>query len=68
MYVWVWRHLPGGWPGKLLGSLILLVGVLALLFLVVFPWASPKLPFNHITVDGSTPSAPPASHATATPN
>lgn len=50
MYVWIWRHLPGGLPGKLLGTLVLLAGVLALLFLVVFPWAEPRLPFNQVTV------------------
>jgi hypothetical protein len=50
MYVWMWRRLPGGLPGKLLGSLLLLVAVVALLYLVVFPWLGPKLPFNHVTV------------------
>ena len=49
MYVWIWRRLPGGLPGKLVGSLVLLAGVLALLFFVVFPWAEPKLPFNNVT-------------------
>jgi len=51
MYGWVWRTLPGGIPGKLLGCLVLLFATLVLLFLVVFPWAGPKLPFNHVTVD-----------------
>lgn len=59
MYVWIWRHIPGGWPGKLLGSLALLTGVLALLFLVVFPWAEPRLPFNQVTVPHESPSAGP---------
>jgi hypothetical protein len=57
MYAWIWRRLPGGIVGKLLGCLALAVAVVALLFLVVFPWASPRLPFNHVTVDV------PASHA-----
>ena len=51
MYVWIWRRLPGGLPGKLAGSLVLLVGVLALLFFFVFPFAERRLPFQDITVD-----------------
>ena len=55
MYVWIWRRLPGGLAGKLAGSLVLLLGVLAVLFFVVFPYAEPRLPFNNVTVeDGST--------------
>jgi hypothetical protein len=50
MYAWIWRKLPGGWPGKLLGSLALLAGVLALLFYVVFPFVQPRLPWNHVEV------------------
>jgi hypothetical protein len=30
----------------------LVLATLALLFLVVFPWAEPRLPFNDVTVDG----------------
>jgi len=51
MYVWIWRRLPGGVPGKLLGSLVLLAGVLALLFFLVFPWAETRLPLNDVTID-----------------
>ena len=60
MYVWVWRHLPGGLPGKLVGSLALLVGVLALLFFLLFPWAEKRLPFNDVSVDkpGTSTSVP----------
>jgi hypothetical protein len=59
VYVWIWRRLPGGIAGKLVGSLLLLTGVLALLFLVVFPWAEPRLPFNQVTVPHESPSATP---------
>ncbi len=55
MYGWIWRHLPGGLPGKLLGSLVLVAGVAALLFFVVFPWLEPKLPFSDVTVGGLPP-------------
>ena len=61
MYVWIWRRLPGGLPGKLLGCTLLLAGAVALLFLVVFPWAEPRLPFNDVTVDpGSSVEQSPA--------
>jgi hypothetical protein len=56
MYVWIWRHLPGGVAGKVFGSALLLVGVLALLFFLVFPWAETRLPFNDVTIDKTTPS------------
>ena len=61
MYVWIWRRLPGGVPGKLLGSLVLLAGVLALLFFLVFPWAETRLPLNDVTIDhpARTSSTPP---------
>jgi len=62
MYVWIWRRLPGGIPGKLAGCLLLLVGVLALLFYIVFPWAEKRLPFNDVSVD-----QPPAATATTAP-
>lgn len=59
MYVWIWRHLPGGIAGKLLGTLVLLAGALALLFFVVFPWAEPRLPFNQVTVPQESSSTAP---------
>jgi hypothetical protein len=65
VYVWIWRHLPGGLPGRLLGSLILLSGALALLFFLVFPYAEPRLPFNNVTVD---PNGTPSSSASPTPS
>jgi hypothetical protein len=66
MYTWIWRHLPGGLPGRLAGSFVLLLAALALLFLLVFPWAEPRLPFNNVTIDNNgTPSPTPA--ATSSP-
>jgi hypothetical protein len=66
MYTWIWRKLPGGPAGKLAGTVVLLAAAVAVLFLVVFPWVGPKLPFNHVTVDTPTtvPSIAP-SHASA---
>lgn len=57
MYAWLWRRLPGGLPGKLAGSLVLLLAVLALLFYVVFPWVEARLPYNDVNVDRSPSSS-----------
>ncbi len=51
MYVWIWSRLPGGLAGKLVGSVVLAVATLALLFFVVFPWVEPRLPFGDVTVE-----------------
>ena len=67
MYVWIWRRLPGGIPAKLLGCLVLLVGVLALLFFLVFPWAETRLPFNDVTIDKSGTTSTPAPTPSGTP-
>jgi len=58
VYSWIWRTLPGGLPGKLLGSLVLLAAAVAVLFLLVFPAVEPLLPFSDVTVEPG-PSAPP---------
>jgi hypothetical protein len=47
----------------LAGSFVLLVAALALLFFVIFPFAEPRLPFNHVNVDpgsGTTPVPTPS--------
>ena len=51
MYSWIWRSLPGRTSLKLLTSLVLVVGVLALLFFVVFPVVEVHLPNAQVTVD-----------------
>ncbi len=51
MYGWIWRRLPGGVPSKVIGSVILILAVVALLFLVVFPYVDPRLPFSDVTVN-----------------
>jgi hypothetical protein len=57
MYTWIWRTLPGGLPGKLAGSTLLLAAAVALLFFWVFPTVEPLLPFSDVTV-GSEEQAP----------
>ncbi len=51
MYSWIWRHLPGSRAMKLLEATLLAAAVVALLLLVVFPWADPRLPFNAVTTN-----------------
>ena len=58
MYGWLWRVFPGGLVGKLLCSLVLTAGVLALLFLVVFPKVEQLLPFQDVNVDVPQSAAP----------
>ncbi len=60
MYVWLWRRLPGGTPGKLLGCTVLMALAVLVLFFVVFPWAEPRLPYSDVTVT-SPGSSPPSS-------
>lgn len=50
MYGWIWRHLPGPLVLRIASALVLVAGVVALLFFVVFPWAEPLLPFNDVSV------------------
>jgi hypothetical protein len=61
------QRTTGGIVGKLAGSVVLFLAVVALLFFVVFPWAEPRLPWNHVNIDGSTGPAPtPTATASAT--
>ena len=51
MYAWIWRRLPFGLPGKIIGSLLLVAAVLALLWYWVFPTVEPLLPFDDAQVE-----------------
>jgi hypothetical protein len=51
MYVWIWRHLPGGLGWKVLQTALLVAAVSALLLFVIFPWLEPKLPIDRVTVN-----------------
>jgi len=50
MYGWIWKHLPFGLPGKLIGTLLLIALAGALLWYVAFPYAEPLLPFDDVQV------------------
>lgn len=59
MYGWIWRKLPFGWPGKLVGMLLLIGGVAALLWFLAFPKLEPLLPFDDSQIvpeDSSDPN------------
>ncbi|SFA81920.1 hypothetical protein SAMN05216266_101630 [Amycolatopsis marina] len=51
MYGWIWRHLPGPVPVRIVQAMLLVAGVAALLMFVVFPWVEPMLPFNDVAVE-----------------
>ncbi len=67
MYGWIWRKLPFGLPGKLAGSVLLVVAAVAILWFWVFPTVEPLLPFDDVQVSQTDevvpapPSPPPAS-------
>jgi len=49
VYGWIWRHLPGPTAAKVAEAVVLVLGIVALLMLIVFPWVEPLLPFNQVT-------------------
>lgn len=58
MYAWIWRHLPFGLPGKIIGSVLLATALGALLWFQVFPIIEQYLPVNdgQITQSDNGPS------------
>ncbi|MEU8180467.1 hypothetical protein AB0B86_06775 [Micromonospora sp. NPDC049047] len=55
MYAFIWRKLPFGLAGKLIGSVLLVAVTVALLWKVAFPWAEPLLPFDDVQVESGVP-------------
>jgi hypothetical protein len=58
VYSWIWRRLPFGLAGKIVGSLILTAVTVAVLWFWVFPAAEPLLPFGDVQVENSTGASP----------
>ena len=54
MYAWIWRKLPGAVWSKVSISLGLVAATGALLWYVIFPWATPLLPFDDVQVESGT--------------
>ena len=50
MYAFIWRKLPFGIWGKLTGSVVMITAIGVLLWYVVFPLATPLLPFDDVQV------------------
>jgi len=46
VYGWFWRQLPGGTVARIVQLMILLAAAAALLWYVVYPWASLHVPFD----------------------
>jgi hypothetical protein len=51
MYGWIWRRIPGPTAVRITIAAVLVLGVVALLLFVIFPWLEPYLPFNNITTE-----------------
>ena len=49
MYGWIWRNLPGPTALREVAALLLVIGVVAVLLFVVFPWVEPRLPYSDVT-------------------
>ena len=62
MFEWIWRHLPGSAPVRWLLVVVIVLETVAFLFLVVFPWLTPRLPFTDVTIGtfgrGAQPAGP----------
>ncbi|MBL7499604.1 hypothetical protein I6A84_07385 [Frankia sp. CNm7] len=50
MYGWIYRHLPGPTPVRVLLSALMIAVVAALLLFVVFPAVDPWVPVNDVTI------------------
>lgn len=50
MYGWIWRHIPGPLAVRIIIAVVLVLGIVALLLFVVFPWLEPMLWFSNDTV------------------
>lgn len=50
MYSWLWRHLPGVLPVRVLLATALLAAAVLLLLFIVFPAIDPHLPWNNVNV------------------
>jgi hypothetical protein len=61
MYAWIWRKLPGALWSKLTMSIVMIAAVGSLLWYVVFPWATPLLPFDDVQVGGDSSQIDPNS-------
>jgi hypothetical protein len=52
MYGWIWQRLPGKLGGKATWVVLLGIAMIALLWFLVFPWATIHLPIDQVGVGG----------------
>jgi hypothetical protein len=50
VYGWIFRHLPGPAPVRVLLATLLVLGAVTLLLFVLFPAVEPLMPLNKVTV------------------
>lgn len=53
MYSWIWRHLPFGLAGRIVGSVLLAAAAGLLLWYLAFPWVDAHAWFNDVQVTGN---------------
>ena len=51
MYPWIWRHLPGPMPLRLVLAALIVAVVVGVLFTVAFPALDARLDLNEVTVE-----------------
>ena len=68
MYPWIWRRLPFGVVGKLVGSTVLVLIAVAALWFLAFPAVEPLLPFDDVQVSNPVSPAVPTTVPTTVPN
>jgi hypothetical protein len=52
MYGWIWQRLPGRLGGKAATMALITLAALALLWFLVFPWATLHLPIDQTSIGG----------------
>lgn len=53
MYGWLWAHLPGPTPVRVILAVILFLVVVLVLFLSVFPWVESQIQYDNTQVPTS---------------
>jgi hypothetical protein len=57
VFSWIWRHLPFGLTGRIVGSLLIVAGLAALMWYQVFPNIEQYMPFTDGQVTSDTGGA-----------
>ncbi|MGC9666933.1 hypothetical protein ACNTMW_10310 [Planosporangium sp. 12N6] len=68
MYSWIWRHLPFGLAGRIIGSILLVGAAAALLWFQVFPNVEQYMPFTDGQIAGTEHGGGPGGADLVTPS